>query len=321
MTRSIALLTHAYRLDIKESVAAFRKGMQDIGFDVKMVDDGDDISGAELLVVFGGDGTILRAAEIARGRELPILGINYGHVGFLAEADPSSIREVAAALKERNWSVEKRMTIDITVALPDGSLISGWALNEVSVEKEASCRMIETDLAVDGRGLSSFKADGVLFSTPTGSTAYNFSAGGPIVWPDVEAILMVPIAAHALFTRPMVVGINSELKMHIRSELADVWCDGRRLIPVPADSIVTARYGKEPVLLARVNDAPFSERLVAKFNLPVAGWRSWQPPVIPAPAQTSSKISSQTAKQISKAVPSSPETAAATISEIGKRKP
>ncbi|MBM7825325.1 NAD+ kinase [Arcanobacterium pluranimalium] len=274
MTRQVALVKHASRADILESVDAFETEMNAAGFEVIDIDSGADFSHAELVVVFGGDGTILRAVEETRAFDIPVIGINYGHVGFLAEAEPNSLSDLVQAISARRWTVDQRMTIDVTVRRPDGSQERSWALNETSIEKDARSRMIETDLAVDGRGVSSFKADAVLMSTPTGSTAYNFSAGGPIVWPNVEAILLVPIAAHALFTRPMVVGPASELDVQIRSDDALVWCDGRRCIEAPAGTVISVRRGEKSVRLARIHDTPFSGRLVAKFDLPVQGWRN-----------------------------------------------
>ncbi|MDY5584658.1 MAG: NAD kinase [Arcanobacterium sp.] len=272
--RKIALIRHYHRPDIEDSILAFKTRIEAANFSVIDGDNQTDYTGVELIVVFGGDGTILQAAEFARGYQVPILGINYGHVGFLAEVDRDSLEVVVEAIVNRSWTVDERMTIDVTVRKPDTSEESGWALNEVSVEKDPPARMIETDLAVDGRGVSSFKCDGVLLSTPTGSTGYNYSAGGPIVWPNVEALVMIPIAAHALFTRPLVTSPESTLEVQIRADDALVTCDGRRVISAPPGSVVTARRGKKPVLLARLNDAPFSARLVAKFKLPVEGWRN-----------------------------------------------
>ncbi len=238
-------------------------------------DFGDDL---ELVIVLGGDGTILRAAEFARGRGAPLIGINLGHVGFLAESERDDVEHVVARAAERDYVVEERLTLDVSVRRPDREEPEvGWAINEATVEKAGSrARMLEVAVGVDGRGLSSFGCDGVVMATPTGSTAYAFSAGGPIVWPHVEALLMIPIAAHALFARPLVVGPDSRLAVEIlaRSAMsASVWCDGRRLIPAPPGSHVEVTRGVEPVRFARLSQAPFSHRLVQKFNLPTAGWR------------------------------------------------
>ena len=275
--RVVAIVTHESRDSVISSAHSFRNSLRAVGIDARIVASRREVEALrnlELVVVIGGDGTILKAAELVRGMSVPIMGINYGHVGFLAEVDPSSQAEVVAAIVARKWSVEQRMTLDVVVRLPSGEEIGSWALNEVSIEKGPGSRMIETDIGVDGKPVSSFKTDCVLLSTPTGSTAYNFSAGGPIVWPDVEAIVLTPVAAHALFTRPMVVGPSSWLEVQIRADDAMLWCDGRRKISAPVGATVRAQRGKHPVYLARLSDAPFSERLVKKLQLPVHGWRA-----------------------------------------------
>lgn len=273
MTRRIALLTHESRPELRDTAEAVALKFEEAGIEPVWANAPVDLDGVELILVIGGDGTILRAAELAREAGVPILGINYGHVGFLAEVEPSSLPEVVRAVINRNWTVDTRMTIDV-ITEHKGITKTGWALNEVSIEKGPSSRMIEVDVGVDGRGLSSFKTDTVLFSTPTGSTAYNFSGGGPIVWPDVEALIFTPIAAHALFARPLVVGPASTLEVQMRSDDATIWCDGRRTMLAPEGSTITAVKGRLPIKLARLNDSPFSGRLVAKFHLPVEGWRT-----------------------------------------------
>src|SRR4051794_33216743 len=231
-------------------------------------------AGCELVVVVGGDGTILRAAELARESKTPVLGINLGHVGFLAEADPEDVERTIAAIVERRYRAEERLTIDVRVYQDKELVASTWALNEASVEKAARERMLEVVVEIDGRPLSRWGCDGVVCSTPTGSTAYNFSAGGPVVWPEVEALLLVPISAHALFARPMVVAPDSVLAVELLPGAGGVlWCDGRRMVDLPPGARIEVRRGHAPVRLARLHDAPFTDRLVAKFELPVAGWR------------------------------------------------
>ena len=236
----------------------------------------------ELVIVLGGDGTILRAAELARGHDAPLVGINLGHIGFLAESEREDVQHVVARAAERDYVVEERLTLDVLVRRPDTSEPSrGWAINEATVEKSGGrARMLEVAIGVDGRGLSSFGCDGVVMATPTGSTAYAFSVGGPVVWPDVEALLMIPIAAHALFARPLVVGPDSHLAVEVlaRSHMNGVvWCDGRRRLEAPPGSHVEVSRGAEPVRFARLSQAPFSHRLVQKFDLPTAGWRGLSP--------------------------------------------
>lgn len=274
MTRKIVLVSHPERPDAIETARVVTEHLAELGIETVTSHASRAIVGAELILVIGGDGTILRAAEFGRPAGIPILGINYGHVGFLSEANPDEVPMVMKKIASGAWQIVPRMTIDITVTRPDGTIERSWALNEASVEKEERARMIEASIGVDNRELSSFKVDTVLFSTATGSTAYNFSAGGPVVWPNVECMVLTPIAAHALFTRPLVVGPDSTLELHVLSDDARVWCDGRRVISAPQGSVVTAVKGERPVLLARLNDSPFSGRLVTKFQLPVKGWRT-----------------------------------------------
>jgi NAD+ kinase len=243
--------------------------------DVQVVS-GDAAADCELIVVIGGDGTILRAAEHARESGTPLLGVNLGHVGFLAEADPDGIDHAIGAIVERRYHSEERLTIDVTVSCDGEVLASTWALNEASVEKASRERMLEVEVEVDGRPLSRWGCDGVVCSTPTGSTAYNFSAGGPIVWPEVQALLIVPLSAHALFARPMVVAPTSVISIDVLESTAGhgvLWCDGRRTVELPQGARIEVRRGHCSIHLARLTDAPFTDRLVAKFDLPVSGWR------------------------------------------------
>ncbi|HWH25170.1 MAG TPA: NAD kinase [Pseudolysinimonas sp.] len=240
-----------------------------LGVDVAI----DDL---EVVIVLGGDGTILRAAELTRGSTVPLLGVNLGHVGFLAEAERHNLDATVARVLARDYEVEERMTLSIRVKSEGQVIHESWALNEASVEKASRERSLEVVIEVDGRPLSTFGCDGVVMATPTGSTAYAFSAGGPVIWPQVDALLMVPLSAHALFARPLVVGPDSSLAVELldRSTGAGVlWCDGRRTFDLPSGARVVARRSSTPVRLARLNPGPFTDRLVSKFGLPVDGWR------------------------------------------------
>jgi NAD+ kinase len=232
--------------------------------------------GCEIALVIGGDGTILRGAELSRLSDTPLLGINLGHVGFMAEAEWDDMESTVDAIVKRSYAVEERQTVDVTLSV-DGAVVgSDWALNEVSVEKAARQRMLEVVVEIDGRPLSRWGCDGVVFATPTGSTAYAFSAGGPVVWPEVEAVLLVPISAHALFARPLVAAPDSILAVEVLADTRGggvMWCDGRRTTDLQPGARVEVRRGKRPVRLARLHEAPFTDRLVAKFDLPVSGWR------------------------------------------------
>jgi NAD+ kinase len=233
-------------------------------------------AGCEIVVVVGGDGTILRAAELARESGTPVLGVNLGHVGFLAEADPDDVERTIEAIIDRRYTAEERLTVDVSIFQGKELVATTWALNEASIEKAARQRMLEVVVEIDGRPLSRWGCDGVVCSTPTGSTAYNFSAGGPIVWPEVQALLIVPISAHALFARPMVVSPTSTIAVEVIADTDGVgvlWCDGRRTLDLPPGARIEVRRGHMPVRLVRLHEAPFTDRLVAKFELPVTGWR------------------------------------------------
>ncbi|MEV7024942.1 NAD kinase [Kitasatospora sp. NPDC093558] len=231
--------------------------------------------GCELILVAGGDGTLLRGAELAREHGLPMLGINLGRVGFLAEAERDDLAVVVERVVKADYEVEERMTIDVIVRTNGDVVHQDWALNEASIEKASRERMLEVVTEVDGRPVSNFGCDGVVCATPTGSTAYAFSGGGPVVWPEVEALLMVPISAHALFARPLVTSPDSVLAVEVQPKTPHgvLWCDGRRSVELPAGARVEVRRGQTPVRLARLHRAPFTDRLVAKFALPVTGWR------------------------------------------------
>jgi NAD+ kinase len=241
----------------------------ELGKDAKQTD-------LELAVVLGGDGTILKAAELVRDSQTPLLGINLGHVGFLAESEKNEIGSTIARVVAKDYLVKERLTLDVSVKLDGKEVYRTWALNEATVEKSARERMLEVVVEVDGRPLSSFGCDGIVISTPTGSTAYAFSAGGPVVWPSVDALLMVPLSAHALFARPLVISPNSLVAVEVlkRSAGAGVlWCDGRRSTELPAGARVEVRKSDKSVRLARLRQGPFTDRLVRKFSLPVEGWR------------------------------------------------
>ena len=299
-SRTVLLVAHTGREEARQTAGEVVRRLTTAGIDVRVLPDeradlgigglhssGGEVSftvadtdvhaadGCELVVVLGGDGTILRGAEVARPSGTPILGVNLGHVGFLAEAERDDLGYTVDHIVGRKYAVEERMTVDMTVR-HDGELIaSGWALNEVSVEKASRERMLDLVAEIDGRALSRWGCDGVVMATPTGSTAYAFSAGGPIVWPELEALLMVPISAHALFNRPVVVSPSAELAVtvQLRTPGGVLWCDGRRAVELPPGARVEVRRGQQPVRLARLHTAPFTDRLVAKFALPVEGWR------------------------------------------------
>jgi NAD+ kinase len=247
-----------------------------LGVDIEVVDpDPDAADACELVMALGGDGTFLRAAELARNANVPVLGVNLGRIGFLAEAEADAIDTVLEHVVARSYRIEERLTLDIAVRVKGEVIAHGWALNDASLEKGPRLGVLGVVVEVDGRPVSTFGCDGVLVSTPTGSTAYAFSAGGPILWPDLEALLVVPNNAHALFARPMVTSPDASIAIEIEADGHDavVFCDGRREMVVPAGGRLEVRRCEISVKWARLDSAPFTDRLVRKFRLPVTGWR------------------------------------------------
>jgi NAD+ kinase len=289
--RTMLVLAHSAKDDAVRSARQAIRQLTDAGIAVRVpsgdaselgceqtivVPDGAAAAeGAELVIVMGGDGSLLRAAEIARPAGTPLIGVNLGHVGFLAEAEPDSLDTTIDQIVHCKYTVETRMTLDVHVRRNGTRLASTWALNEATIEKVARERMVELVIEVDDRPLSKWVGDGVVCATPTGSTAYAFSAGGPVVWPEVEALLLVPIAAHALFAPPLVVSPRSSVAIELAAHAAEavMWCDGRRRVDLPPGARVEVVRGSHPVLLARTTGGSFTDRLVAKFGLPVEGWR------------------------------------------------
>ena len=244
--------------------------------DVSGSGDGVSAGDLELVMVLGGDGTILKAAELVRDQQVPLLGVNLGRVGFLAEVEREDLSETVRRIVAFDYIVKERLTLDVSVFVDGKETYRSWALNEATVEKSARERMLEVVVEVDRRPLSSFGCDGIVMSTPTGSTAYSFSAGGPVVWPSVEALLLTPLSAHALFARPLVINPNSLMAVEVMRSSAGtgvLWCDGRRTHELLPGARVEVRRSQKPVRIARLHDAPFTDRLVKKFALPVVGWR------------------------------------------------
>ena len=243
---------------------------------IELLDQAGNLGDIEVAMVLGGDGTILKAAEIVRDVEVPLIGINLGHVGFLAESERDGLAEAVERVVAKDYVVKERMALDVRVIVEGKEVYRTWALNEATVEKSERERMLEVVVEVEEHPLSSFGCDGIVISTPTGSTAYAFSAGGPVVWPSVEALLMVPLSAHALFARPLVIKPDALVAVEVLQRSAGhgvLWCDGRRTWQLPPGARVEVVKSDKPVLLARLRNSTFTDRLVKKFSLPVAGWR------------------------------------------------
>lgn len=273
MNRRILIVANPFRPETLEAAEVARVALRERGIE-SCTEKGD--GHIDAVIVFGGDGTMLRAAREVHGTGAPLLGVNMGHVGFLAQLEREDVSRAVDKLATGEYEVDERRTVEAVVRQPDGTTESGWALNEAAVERSELLRTLDVAVGVDGRPLASFGCDGIVISTATGSTAHAFSAGGPVMWPDVDALLMVPLAAHALFARPLVVGPKSWFEVEVleRSPVeALVVLDGAQTIVAHRGARIEVRLGSEKVRLARTSDAPFTERLVRKFGLDTEGWR------------------------------------------------
>lgn len=280
--RSVAFLVNPSRPEAISAAGELAPLLFSAGFSLYTISDIDiegikkvaaeDLPEIEIAVVLGGDGTILRAAEITLARKIPLLGINLGHVGFLAEVNRPTIKAIAQSIIEKSYVSENRMVLQFEIERGGKVVSNGWALNEVTVERDATT-MVELFVEIDRRPLSRWGCDGVICSTPTGSTAYAFSAGGPVLWPEIEALVLLPISAHALFSRPMVVSPKSEIIITVESSAALLSADALRKIPLQLGDRVIITRDERTIKLSHVSATLFTDRLVAKFKLPIEGWR------------------------------------------------
>ena len=278
VVKTVLLVTHPTRpeaISTANELTKLLNGKQINVYATIKTDGANDFKATDqidLAVVLGGDGTMLRAAEIFRGKQMPILGINLGHVGFLAEIERPSLSEIVDAIVSGTFSIEERMSLNYQLLRGGKVIQSGWALNEVLVERNDH-QMIDLFVQIDHRPLSRWWCDAVICATPTGSTAYAYSAGGPVVWPEVDALVLLPLAAHALFSKPMVVSPKSEIAIDLESDSADLNADGIRRTKLQKNDRIVLTSDKEDILLAHIKPATFTDRIVAKFKLPVEGWR------------------------------------------------
>ncbi len=283
----ILLVRHRHRAEVQRATRRIYRRAGELGVEVidvaDLVDSEDDFENLvledkpDLILTLGGDGTLLSAAEIAFREDVPLLGINFGHMGFLTETTADSVVRVLRQVASGDFGTDTRMTLSVRVVRPDGSVHEDWALNDAVILHSDNAHPADFAFAVDGQVVSTYAADGIILATPTGSTAYAFSSGGPVVWPETQAIVMAPLAAHGLFTRPLVVAPTSHLEVGVLASnrvAPTIWLDGRRKVTVPAGSRVEVTMGKRPIKLVRLDDMPFAQRLVTKFNLPVTGWRA-----------------------------------------------
>lgn len=225
--------------------------------------------GLDLVLSVGGDGTFLRAAHVASRTGAPILGVKVGRMGFLTEVEASEAPAVLERVIEGTARIEERLAV---VAESDGTAAfpPQWALNEMIVEKTARHRLIRLSVYVGNVYVTTFSADGVIVATPTGSTAYSFSAGGPIVSPDVACIVVTPIAAHMVFDRSLVLSSDEHVRLEVVGEEPGLLsADGRGSLELPVGASVGIGRAANPARLVRRDDAPAFHALVRdKFDLP-----------------------------------------------------
>lgn len=237
-----------------------------------LADDGDAPelrTDLDLVVSVGGDGTFLRAAYTASHAGCPVLGVKVGRMGFLTEVEPAEALPLVRAVLEGRARVEERLALTAE-PVSGASFPPQWGLNEVMVEKQVRHRLVRLAVQVDGDYVTTFSADGVIVASPTGSTAYSFSARGPIVMPSVASLVLTPIAAHMVFDRSFVLGATSHVQLEVMGEESGVLsADGRRSIELPVGSIVRIRASARPARLVRRDDAPgFLSLVRGKFGLP-----------------------------------------------------
>jgi len=269
--RSIVMLINSSRNEAQGAAEKITEALSRAEIEVLSPQNASE-SGAEIVLVLGGDGTILRGAEIALDLNIPLLGINLGHVGFMAEVDSFTFNDVAQAIIEREYVLDQRMLLSFAVKRNNAVIQSGWSLNEISIERK-STTMLDLFVQIDQRPLSRWGCDGIICATPTGSTAYAFSAGGPVLWPEVQALVLLPIAAHALFARPMVISPSSTIIVTIESLDASLSADALRKMDLQKDDQILLTKNDAQVTLAHLKSTIFTDRLVAKFKLPIEGWR------------------------------------------------
>jgi len=269
--RAILLLVNAAREEANGAAETISRILVSAGFKIYTPAD-SDVPHVEVVLVLGGDGTILRGAEFALKENIPLLGINLGHVGFMAEVEAFTFEKVAQAVIDKDYVLDPRMLLTFQVKREKRIIEQGWALNEISIERK-STTMAELFVQIDDRPLSRWGCDGIICATPTGSTAYAFSAGGPVLWPEVQAMVLLPIAAHALFAKPMVIAPTSTIGITIESSDASLSADALRKIELEKNDHIEITKNSNQVILAHLKSTIFTDRLVAKFKLPIEGWR------------------------------------------------
>lgn len=284
----VGVVVHAGRPGSVAVAADAARRLAGDGIEVVVAQDHDDFDAATLRVIgtprevagfaaeldlvlsFGGDGTFLRAAHLCRDADVPILGVNLGRLGFLAEIEVEDIAAALEVIRARSYTIEERATLEVAVEDGEGRVVQrGWALNEVSIEKTVRQRLLSIEVFVDDTMLQRVAADALVVATPTGSTAYALSAGGPIVSPRLAATLVVPVAPHSLFDRTVVAAPDEVVRVELSAGQPPglVSCDGREPVELQPGGRIRASGGGRPVRIARAGMPDFYRLVRDKFGL------------------------------------------------------
>lgn len=242
---------------------ATESGLESYGVDAT-----DFGTGLDVALSIGGDGTMLRTVDLVASSGVPVLGINAGQLGYLTEVEPDDLEAALERLREGSFTLAERMTLRVEVT-SDGAAAGTWcALNEAVLEKSQPGRMVRLDVAIDDVAFTTYAADGVIVATPTGSTAYAFSAGGPILAPTLDCMLVTPVAPHMLFDRALVLDASQSLTLTVADEREpSLIIDGRRRGILGAGDVVRCSAGERPARIVTFGQRDFHQILKAKFGL------------------------------------------------------
>ena len=235
---------------------------------VETLDHAEMAATVDLFVVLGGDGTMIATARALGDREVPVLGINYGNLGYLTEFRVEEMLPALEAIFEGNYRIDKRMMLAAQVFRGEEKLTHDRVLNDVVISKSALARIIEIETWIDQQFVNLFRADGLIVSTPTGSTAYNLSAGGPIIYPSMDAIVLTPICPHTLTNRPLVVEGNAEIELVLKTPKEEValTLDGQIGIPIEYEDRIAVRKSRTAFNLVQADTRNYFEVLRGKLR-------------------------------------------------------
>ncbi len=245
------------------AVDAKTVGLEELG-----AEPGAFLEGLDLLVSLGGDGTMLHAIDTAYEVDIPVLGVNVGRLGYLTEVESGDLDLALERIVDGRFSVSERMVLHMTTESHAGERGQWWALNEITLEKVQPGRTVRLDVAINGRFFTTYTADGVIVATPTGSTAYSFSARGPIVSPKHRCLLLTPVSPHMLFDRSLILDPSERLRFDVRAEQSvNLTADGREVSVLTPGDVVECTAGNRPALIVSFEPRDFHQILKAKFGL------------------------------------------------------